>query len=138
MVSFLKRYQYHQIGTPPPSGQSRHHRLPLFLFYPTSSLRGVSSSPTSHSDSYEWAFCVPTSFLISDLARLGVKPRHCRSSCRAIASTHPLMLPSTCSREALLAYPPCPPWNLPSFTVESTLSTPCSRSFSPRYSSRLP
>ena len=38
------------------------------------------------------------------------------------------MLPSTCSREALLACPPCPPWNLPLFTVESTLSSPCSRS----------
>ena len=41
------------------------------------------------------------------------------------------MLPSTCSREALLACPPCPPWNLPSFTVESTLSSPCSCSDSP-------
>ena len=41
------------------------------------------------------------------------------------------MLPSTSSREALLACPPCPPWNLPSFTVESTLSTPCSRSDPP-------
>ena len=41
------------------------------------------------------------------------------------------MLPSTCSREALLACPPFPPWNLPSFTVESTLSTPCSRSDPP-------
>ena len=41
------------------------------------------------------------------------------------------MLPSTCSREALLACPPCPPWNLPSFKVESTLSTPCSRSDPP-------
>ena len=38
------------------------------------------------------------------------------------------MLPSTCSKEALVACPPCPPWNLPSFTVESTLSSPCSRS----------
>ena len=36
------------------------------------------------------------------------------------------MLPSTCSREALVACPPCPPWNIPSFIVESTLSTPCS------------
>ena len=36
------------------------------------------------------------------------------------------MLPSTSSREALLACPPCPPWNLPSFMVESTLSTLCS------------
>ena len=41
------------------------------------------------------------------------------------------MLPSTCSREALLACPPFPPWNLPSFTVESTLSTPYSRSDPP-------
>ena len=78
--------------------------------------------------SYEWALRLPTSFPISGLARLGVKPRLCRSSWRAFASTHPLMLPSTCSREALLACPPFPPWNLPSFTVESTLSSPCSRS----------
>ena len=81
--------------------------------------------------SYERALRLPTSFPISGLARLGVKPRFCRSSWRALASTHPLMLPSTCSREALVACPPCPPWNLPSFTVESTLSTPCSRSNPP-------
>ena len=84
--------------------------------------------------SYKRALRLPTSFSISGLARLGVKPGSCRSSCRAFASTHPLMLPSTCSRKALLACPPFPPWNLPSFTVESTLSTPCSRSdphFSP-------
>ena len=81
--------------------------------------------------SYERALRLPTSFLISGLARHGVKPRLCRSSWRALASTYPLMLPSTCSREALLACPPCPPWNLPSFTVESTLSTPCSCSDPP-------
>ena len=78
--------------------------------------------------SYERALRLPTSFPISGLARLAVKPRLCRSSWRAFASTHPLMLPSTSSREALLAFPP---WNLPSFTVESTLSTPCSRSDPP-------
>ena len=38
------------------------------------------------------------------------------------------MLPSTCSRETPVTCPPCPPWHLPSFTVESTLSSPCSRS----------
>ena len=43
------------------------------------------------------------------------------------------MLLSTCSREALLARPPFPPWNLPSFTVESTLPTPCSRSDTPSF-----
>ena len=81
--------------------------------------------------SYERALRLPTSFPISGLARLGVKPRLCRSSWRAFASTHPLILPCTCSREALFACPPCPPWNLPSFTVESTLPTPCSRSDPP-------
>ena len=81
--------------------------------------------------SYERALRLQTSFPISGLARLRVKPRLCRSSWRAFASTHPLMLPSTCSREALLACPPCPPWNMPSFTVESTLPTPCSRSDAP-------
>ena len=70
------------------------------------------------------ALCLPTSFPISGLARLGLKPRLCRSSRRAFASTHPLTLPSTSLREALLACPPFPPWNLPSFIVESTLSSP--------------
>ena len=78
--------------------------------------------------SYERALRLPTSFPISGLARLGVKPKLCRSSWRAFASTHPLMLPSTCSRETLVAWPPCPPWHLPSFTVKSTLSSSCSRS----------
>ena len=73
------------------------------------------------------ALRLPTSFPILGLARLGVKPRPCRFSWRAIASTHSLMLPSTSSREALLACPFFPPWNLPSFTVESTLSSSCSR-----------
>ena len=81
--------------------------------------------------SFEWALHLPTSFPISGLARLGVKPRLCRSFWRAVASTHPLMLLSTCSREALVACPPCPPWNLPSFTMESTLSSPCSCSDPP-------
>ena len=40
------------------------------------------------------------------------------------------MLPSTSPREAL-AFPPSPPWNLPSFTVESTLSSPFSHSDPP-------
>ena len=78
--------------------------------------------------SYERALRLPTSFLISGLARLGVKPRLCRSPWRALASTHSLMLRSTSSGEALLACPLCPPWNLPFLTVESTLSSPCSRS----------
>ena len=74
MVSFLKRYKYHQIGTPPPSGQSRHHRLPLVLPYPTSSLRGFSISTLNHSNSFYTFILIrlPTYFPISVLARLGV------------------------------------------------------------------
>ena len=53
---FSKRYQYHQIRTPPPSGQSRHHRLPLVLPYPPSSLRGFFIFPTSHPDSFHSSF----------------------------------------------------------------------------------
>ena len=41
------------------------------------------------------------------------------------------MPPSTCSREALLACPRCPPWNLSSFSVEYILSSPCSHSDPP-------
>ena len=41
------------------------------------------------------------------------------------------MLPSTSSREALLASPPFPPWNLSAFTLESILSSPCSCSDPP-------
>ena len=131
MVSFPKHYQFHQIGTPPPSGQSRHHQLPLVLPYPASlpPLRVTLTHFTLLS--YERAIRLPTSFPISGLARLGVKPRLCGSSWKAFASTHPLMLPCTCSRAALLACPPFPPWNLPSFMVESTLSFPCSRSDPP-------
>ena len=48
----FKRYQSLQIGTPPPSGQSRHHRLPLVLPYPSTTHRGFFPSPTSHSDPF--------------------------------------------------------------------------------------
>ena len=60
--------------------------------------------------------------------RHGVKPRLFRLFWRAFTSTYPLMLPSTSPRDDLLACPPFPHWNLPSFTVESTLSFPCSHS----------
>ena len=80
---------------------------------------------------YEGELRLPTSFLISGLARLGVKPRLSRSSWRAFASAHPLLLPSTSPMEALLACPPFPPWNLPLFTVESTNTFPCSCSDPP-------
>ena len=78
--------------------------------------------------SYERALRIPTSFPISGLARLGVKSRPCSSCWKALASTHPLMLPSSSYREALLACRRSFPWNQRSFTVECTLSSLCSRS----------
>ena len=67
--------------------------------------------------SYERALRLSSSFPISGLAGLGVKPRNCRLSWRAFSSTHPIMLPSTFLRVALPACPPFPSWNLLLFTV---------------------
>ena len=77
---------------------------------------------------YERALRLPTSFPISGLARFKVKPKLCRSSWRAFASTHPLMLPSTSPTEALLLALPLFFWNPLFFTVESIFFPPCSRS----------
>ena len=52
--------------------------------------------------SYERALRLSTSFPIS-----GLKPRPRRSSCRAFASTHPLMLRSASPREALRPFLHC-------------------------------
>ena len=90
---------------------------------------------------YERALRLPTSFLISGLVWLGVKPRLWRSPWRAFESTHPFMLSSTSLRETLLACSPFSSWNLSYFTVESTLSFSCSRSdppLSPRCGPRPP
>ena len=119
---FLMRYQFYQIGTPPPSGQCAitgclsSSLIPLLLFEASLTLLRVTLTHFTFL-SYERALRLTISFPISGLARLGVKPRLCRSSQRAFASTHPLVLPSTSPREALLACPPFPPWNLPAFTV---------------------
>ena len=136
MVSFPKRYQFpkleclHRAASRAITGCLSSSPNPLLFteaFLPP--LRVTLTHFTL--SSYKQALRLPTSFPISGLARLGVKPRLCRSFWRAFASTHPLMLPSTCSREAFLACPPFPSWNLPSFTVESTLICPCSRSDPP-------
>ena len=65
--------------------------------------------------SYERFLRLPSSSPISGLARLGVKPRLCRASWRAFASTYPLLLRPTSSREALLlTFPHLPESWLPS------------------------
>ena len=130
---FLKHYRFYQIGTLHRVASRTITGCPSSIFIPfllsEASLPPLRVTMTHFIlSSYERALRLPTSFPISGLARLGVKPRLCRLSWRALASTHPLMLPSTSPREALLVCPPFPRWNLPSFTVESTLSTSCSRS----------
>ena len=76
---------------------------PIFLLLTEASLPPLRVTLTHFTlFSYERALRLPTSFPISGLARLGVKPRLCRSSWRAFASTHPLMFPSTCSGGLLL------------------------------------
>ena len=120
--------------TTAPSRRSSpsRRRLPLVVSYPSASQPPLRATLTHFTLlSYKRALRLPTFFPILELARLGVKPRLCRLFWRAFASTHPLMLLSTSSKEALLACPSSPPWKLPSFTVESTLSTPCSRSDPP-------
>ena len=124
-TNFIKLERLHQAASRAITGCLSSSPIPLLLS--EASLPPLRVTLTHFTFlSYERALCPPTSFPISGLARLGVKPRLCRLSWRAFAPTHPLMLPSTCSREALLACPPSPLWNLPSFTVDSTLSTPCS------------
>ena len=125
-TNFTKLERLHRVASRAITGCLSSSPIPLLSEASLPPLRVTLTHFTLLS--YEWALRLPTSFPISGLARLGMKPRLCRSSWRAFVSTHPLMLPSTCSREALVAFPPCPAWNLPSFTVESTLSTPCSRS----------
>ena len=108
-------------------------RSPLFHFFFLRCLYLPYESPLIHFtlSSYERTLRLPTSFPISVLARHGVKSRLRNLSWRALTSTHPLILPSTSPREALLACPLFPLWNLLFFAVESTLSSPCSRSGSP-------
>ena len=126
-TNFTRLERLHRAASRAITGCLSSSSIPLLLF--EASLPPLRVTLTHFTLlSYERALRLPTSFPISGLARLEVKPRLCRSSWIAFASTHPLMLSSTCSREALLACPPCPPWNLPSFTVESTFSSPCSRS----------
>ena len=134
MDSFLKRYQYltklerlHRAASRAIIGCLSSSPIPLILSEAAiPSLRITLTHFTL--SSYDRVLRLPTTFSISGLVRVGVKPRLWKSSWRAFASAHPLISPSTPPRKAILACPPSPPWNLPSFSVESTLSSsyPCS------------
>ena len=127
VTNITKLERFHRAASRTITGCLSSSPIPLFLS--EASLSSIRVTMTHFTLlSCEWALHLPPSFPISGLARLGVKPRLCRLSWKAFASTHPLMLPSTYPRETLLACPPFPLWNLPSFTVESKFSSPCSRS----------
>ena len=130
VTNFTKLERLHRAASRAITGCLSSSPIPLLLTEASLPLLRVTLTHFTLL-SYERALRLPPSFPILGLARHGVKPRLCRSSWRAFASTHPLMLPSTSFRKALLACPPCPPWKLPSFTVKSTLSTPCSCSDPP-------
>ena len=127
ITNFTKLERLHRAASRAITGCLSSSPIPLLLYEPSLPPLRVTLTHFTLS-SYEWALRLPTFFPISGLARLEIKPRLCRSSWSVFASTHPLMLPSTSPWKALLECPPSPPWNLPSFTVEFTLSSPCSRS----------
>ena len=88
-TSKLKRF--------PHNGQSRHYRLPLVLPYSTAPLKGVTTSlrfTQIHFAqwSYERVLRLQRCFTISDLARLGEKPRFHSFSLRNFACNQSLML----------------------------------------------
>ena len=100
MVSFSERYQHKQTETHSPIaiciifGCLSSSPIPFFLS--EASLPPLRVILTHFAlSSYERAGCLATSFTALGLARLGMKPRLCRSTWRALASTHLLILPST-------------------------------------------
>ena len=102
VTNFTKLERLHRAASRAISGCLSSSSIPLLLS--EASLPPLRVTLTHFTLSpYDRALRLPTSYPISGLATLGVKPRLCKSSWRAFASTHPLMFPSTSSREALLA-----------------------------------
>ena len=108
VTNIIKFERFHRAASRAITGCLSSSPIPILLSEASSSPLRVTLTHFTLS-SYKRALRLPTSFPISGLARLGVKPRLCRSSWRAFALTHPLMLPSTCSREARHACPSSPP-----------------------------
>ena len=118
-TNFTKLERLHRAASRAITGCLSSSPIPLLLT--EASLPSLRVTLTLFTlSSYEQTLRLPTFFSISGLARLGVKPKLCRSSWRAFASTHPLMLPSTCSREALLLTLPF----LPGICLRSPWSPP--------------
>ena len=121
VTNFTKLERLHQAANRAISGCFSSSPISLFLPEDSPPLLQVTLTHFTLS-SYEQVLRLPISFSISGLARLGVKPKLFRLSWKAFSSTHPLMLSFIPPRKALFA------WTLPFLTVESNLSSRCSRS----------
>ena len=108
VANFTKLERLHRVASRAITGCLSTSPIPLLLSETSLPSQRVTLTHFARS-SYKRSLCLPTSFTISGLARLGVKPKLCRSLWRAFAFTHPLMLPSTSPREVLFACPPSPP-----------------------------
>ena len=93
-TNITKLERPHRAGNRAITGCISSSPIPLLLS--EAPLR-VTLTPFALS-SYEWALCLLNCFLTSGLARLGVKPRLCRSFRIAFASTYPLMVSPTSPR----------------------------------------
>ena len=86
-TNFTKLERHHRAASRAITGCLSSSPIPLLLT--EASLPPLRVTLTHFTlSSYERALRLPTSFPISGLARLGVKPRLCRSSWRVFASTH--------------------------------------------------
>ena len=128
MVSFPKRYKYHPIGAPytkrlvaPSPAVSRP---PLSHF----SLKAFLPSLQVTLTSYEQALRLPTSLPHFRFGQTWNETKTLQIVLENFCVHSPAYAFSISPRETLLACPPSPPRNLSSFTVKSTLSSPCSYS----------
>ena len=129
VTNITKLERLHRAASRAITGCLSSSRIPLF--FSETSLPQLRVTLTRFTLSlFKWAIRLPTSYPISGLAKLEVKPR-LQIFLESLCVYHPLMLPSTSPREALLSCSPSPPCNMSSFTVESTLSFLRSRSDPP-------
>ena len=90
VTNFTKLERLHQVDSRAITGCYSSSSTPLLLF--ETSLPPLRVALTHFTlSSYKKALCLSTSFPISGLARLGMKPRLCKLSWRAFASTHALI-----------------------------------------------
>ena len=89
VINFTKLERLHQVVSRAITGCHSSSPIPFLLSEVSIPPLRVALTHFTLS-SYKKALCLSTSFPISGLARLGMKPRLCKSSWRAFASTYAL------------------------------------------------